>query len=818
MRTAILASLVLFNSIAIAQHRFSGHVIDTKTGTGLLGANVSLNSSKTIIAPTDNEGYFEFTNLSQGEYLLMVSYVGYKIYLRTISIPETDNLRIDLEEDPYLQDAVVVIATRAGDNAPLSYSEIDKKELEAVNMGKDMPYLLEGMPSVVTTSDGGTGVGYTGIRIRGSDPTRVNVTLNGIPYNDSESQGVYWVDLPDIASSVESIQVQRGVGTSTNGAGAFGASINIQTTGLNKKPYATLDNAFGSFNTRKHTLTAGTGLINEAFAVDARLSKIYTDGYIDRAYADLTSFYISAGYYSKSSLLKFNVFSGKEVTYQAWYGTPESRVNNDQQGMQDYIARNGLTQDEADNLINSGRTYNYYTYDNQVDDYHQTHYQLLFSHDFSDILVINTALHFTHGEGFFEQYEADQKLSDYGFTGPVIGGIQVDTTDLIRRRWLNNDFYGITFSGQYKPHDRLELILGGAFNNYDGDHYGEIIWAEITGDANIRDRYYDNNGFKTDFNLYLKGSYDISNNLAVFGDIQYRNIDYNLTGIDSDRQILDGSFNYQFVNPKIGISYALKSNTSIYASYSVGNKEPSRTDFVDNPAGEIPDHETLHDFELGFRKSASKLKLNVNLYYMNYKNQLVLTGELNDVGSALRTNVPSSYRAGIEMDISYQLFKQLSIMANATFSKNIINDFSETIYDYGQNWEEYNEVNIAHGNTNISFSPEIIAGGTVNYQPMSGLSLSWIHRYVGSQYLDNTANEERKINNYYLSDFRANYSFSALKMKSISLNLAVYNLFNNLYESNGYTWGYIVGGNEVRENFFYPQAGINFMAGITLKL
>jgi iron complex outermembrane receptor protein len=818
MKTAIFAILVLFNTIAMAQHRFSGHVIDKKTENGLVAANVSLNSGKTLIAPTNDEGYFEFTNLSQGEYLLTVSYVGYKIYLRTINIPETDNLSIELEEDPYLQDAVVVTATRASENAPLSYSEIDKKELAVINMGKDMPYLLEGMPSVVTTSDGGTGVGYTGIRIRGSDPTRVNVTLNGIPYNDSESQGVYWVDLPDIASSVESIQVQRGVGTSTNGAGAFGASINIQTTGLNKKPYATLDNAFGSLNTRKHTLTAGTGLINEAFAIDARLSKVYTEGYIDRAYADLTSFYISAGYYSKTSLLKFNIFSGKEVTYQAWYGTPESRVNNDTQGMQDYIGRNGLSQDEGNNLLNSGRTYNFYTYNNQVDDYRQTHYQLLFSHDFADDFMINTALHFTHGEGFFEQYEADQNLSDYGFSGPVIGGIQVDTTDLIRRRWLNNDFYGITFSGHYTPQDRLELVLGGAFNIYDGDHYGEVIWAEITGDANIRDRYYDNNGYKTDFNLYLKGAYDISNKLSAFADIQYRNIDYSLQDNGSYIQLLEGSFNYQFVNPKIGLGYMLKGNTNIYASYSVGNKEPSRTDFIDNPAGEIPDHETLHDFELGFRKSVSKLKLNANLYYMNYKNQLVLTGELNDVGSALRTNVASSYRTGIEMDISYQLFEQVSIMANATFSKNIINDFSETIYDYGQNWDEYNEVNIDHGNTSISFSPEVIAGATLNYNPMRGLALSWVHRYVGDQFLDNTTSEERMINSYYLSDFRANYSFSALKMKSISLNFAVYNLFNNLYESNGYTWGYRGGGSEVRENFFYPQAGINFMAGITLKL
>ncbi len=818
MTRLILAIIVLTGHYAMAQHKFAGYVIEKSTNTPLAGANVALKAQRTLVVATNNEGHFAFTNLAAGEYQLQVSYVGYQSFQQTINIPAISFLQISLTETPYLQDEVIVMATRAGKDAPLAYSEIDKEELAQLNMGKDMPYLLEGMPSVVTTSDAGAGVGYTGIRIRGSDPTRVNVTLNGIPYNDSESQGVYWVNLPDMASSVESIQVQRGVGTSTNGAGAFGASINIQTTGLNEKPYATIDNAFGSFNTRKHTIAAGTGLMNEAFTVDARLSKIYSDGYLDRAYADLNSFYVSAGYYGKSSLLKFNIFSGKEVTYQAWYGTPEARVKNDRQGMQDYIARNGLTPAEADNLLNSGRTYNYYTYDNEVDNYQQTHYQLLYSQDITDDFMLNTALHYTHGEGYYEQYKADQNLSDYGFSGPVFGGIQVDTTDLIRRRWLNNDFYGVTFSGHYQPGNRLELTLGGAWNAYDGDHYGEIIWAEITGNAGIRDRYYDNNGYKTDFNIYLKGSYAITNALSAYADIQYRSINYTLTGIDNDRLPIDGQYMYQFVNPKAGINYRLTPGTNLYLSYSVGNKEPVRTDFIDSPDGSLPEPETLHDVELGYKKVSDKLRLNANFYYMYYQNQLVLTGELNDTGSPLRTNVNSSYRTGLELEASYTFNPQLSLMTNATFSKNIINNFTEVIYDYGQNWDEYNTVRIDHGNTNISFSPEIIAGGTIRYQPVSGLAINWAHRYVGDQYLDNTSNENRKIDGYYLSDLRINYAFSALKMKSIGLNLAIYNLFNNRYEANGYTFGYRGGGAEIRENFYYPQAGINFMAGITLKL
>ena len=818
MKSLILAVMVLTGHYVVAQHQFAGFVNDKSNSTALVGANVVLQGHQTLVAATDAAGHFVFDDLPAGEYLITVSYVGYQEFQQTIRVPELDFLKITLTETPYLQDEVIVMATRAGKDAPLAYSEIKKEELEEINMGKDMPYLLEGMPSVVTTSDAGAGVGYTGIRIRGSDPTRVNVTLNGIPYNDSESQGVYWVDLPDIASSVESIQVQRGVGTSTNGAGAFGASINIQTTGLNEKAYATLDNAFGSFNTRKHTIAAGTGLINNAFTVDARLSKIYSDGYLDRAYADLNSYYLSLGYYGKTSLLKFNIFSGKEVTYQAWYGTPEARVRNDVQGMQDYIARNGLTPAEADNLLNSGRTYNYYTYDNQVDNYRQTHYQLLYSQDITDKFMLNTALHYTHGEGYYEQYKADQNLSDYGFSGPVIGGIQVDTTDLIRRRWLNNDFYGLTFSGHYQPTSRLELTLGGAWNAYDGDHYGEIIWAEIAGNANIRDRYYDNNGYKTDFNLYLKGSYDITEPLSAFADIQYRAINYTLSGIDNDRLPVDGDYNYQFINPKAGLNYRLTPGTNLYLSYSVGNKEPVRTDFIDSPDGSLPVPETLHDIELGYKKTGTKLRLNLNFYYMYYQNQLVLTGELNDVGSPLRTNVASSYRTGLELEATYAIAPEWTVMGNATFSKNMINNFTEVIYDYGQNWDEYNVVRIDHGTTNISFSPEVIAGGTIRYQPTAGLAINWIHRYVGDQYLDNTSNNNRKIDGYYLSDLRVNYSFSALKMKSIGLNLAIYNLFNNLYEANGYTFGYRGGGAEVRENFYYPQAGINFMAGITLKL
>ena len=809
MKITVLAiCAILSSTFSFAQNSIGGRVTDA-SNTPLVGAHILL-SNQDRATTTDSNGEFVINNLEPGKYTLKVTYVGYASHKELLSLPLSGPLNISLIQENILTDEVIVSATRATDKMPLTFTEVEKEVLEENNMGKDLPYLLEMTPSVVTTSDAGAGVGYTGIRIRGSDATRINVTLNGIPYNDSESQGVYWVDLPDFASSVDNIQVQRGVGTSTNGPGAFGASINIQTTGLNKDPYATIDNAFGSFNTRKHTLNVGTGLINGLFSLDGRISKIASDGYIDRAKSDLTSYYLSAGYYGKKNLLKFNLFSGHETTYQAWYGTPESRVENDVQGMQDYISRNFLSAEEADNLLNSGRTYNYYTYDNEVDDYTQTHYQLIYAGDVTSTLTWNTALHYTRGFGYYEQYKADENLSDYGYD-------DIDT-DLIRRRWLDNDFYGITFSGDYNPSDRLNLIVGGAWNKYEGDHFGEIIWAQNAGSTKIRQRYYDNTGIKNDFNIYAKLNTALSNRLGLFVDVQYRNVYYSIEGIDNDQILLDEANRYNFFNPKAGLTYQLNKGTNVYASFGIGNKEPNRSDFIDSPDDATPVPETLRNLEVGFRRSSERFSVDVNYYFMDYKNQLVLTGELNDVGSALRTNVKSSYRTGLEFIAGIKLIEKLDLNLNATFSNNIIRDFTETIYDYGQNWDEYNAIRIDYGRTSIAFSPNVIAGGSLRYYPIKGMSFAWNHRFVGDQYLDNTGSESRKIDSYYLNDIVFAYSFKALKMKEIVVKGAVYNLFNNLYESNGYTFGYRGGGTEIRENFFYPQAGTNFMIGLTLKL
>lgn len=811
----MLATALLLSALGYAQNHLEGQILDNETNQPLPKATISLNN-QVLVTISDANGKFQFNDLKEDSYKIRVSYVGYAAEEQQITLPLHEPLIFKLVPRVLMEDKVVVKSTRASGQTPMTFQNIDKKQLDKENTGKDFPYLLESTASVVTTSDAGAGVGYTGIRIRGSDATRVNVTLNGIPYNDSESQNVFWVDLPDIASSVESVQVQRGVGTSTNGAGAFGASINIQTTTLNEEPYARIDNSFGTFNTRKHTLAAGTGLINNAFSFDGRVSKVASDGYIDRASSDLTSYYLSGGYYGKHSMLRLNIFSGHEITYQSWYGTPESRVQNDLQGMQEYIINNGLDAEDADNLLNSGRTYNYYTYDNQVDDYIQTHYQLIYAWDIATDWTLNTALHLTKGHGFYEQYKKDEDLDDYGFGRPVVGTDTIFATDLIRRKWLDNDFYGATFSLEYEPSSQLNLVVGGAWNQYDGDHYGEIIWSQFAGNTSIRDQYYKNNGLKTDFTSYAKLSWVPVSNLSLFGDVQYRKVSHNLTGIDSDRLPINEENEYNFFNPKIGVTYNLSSRSLLYASFSVGNKEPNRNDFIDSPNGQTPEPETLNDIEAGFKQRNDWMWVNANFYFMDYKDQLVLTGQLNDVGASLRTNVDKSYRTGIELEGGFKLNDLFNISANVTISRNIIQNYNEVLYDYGVNWDEYNEVATNYIDTDIAFSPNIVAGGSILFHPIKGFELAWVHKYVGKQYLDNTSNESRKLDAYYVSDARASYGFSALGLKQISIKLAVYNLFNKLYESNGYTWGYIGGGDEYHENFYYPQAGTHFMAGLTV--
>lgn len=803
--------LLAWPGLLLAQ-TIRGRVTDARAQTPLPGATVQL-KAQARYAIADELGYFVFTNLQSAAYEAEVRFVGYQTQLVQLT-SEKENV-IALEEDVRITDQVIVSATRANDNGPTVSSTLNKSTLQKQNYGQDLPIVLNWTPSLVSTSDAGGGVGYTGLRIRGSDATRINVTINGIPVNDSESQSVFWVNTPDLTSSVQSVQVQRGVGTSTNGAGAFGASVNMQTNTRTDMAYADVVNSVGSFNTLRNTVAFGTGLVNNRFVFDGRVSKISSDGYIDRASSDLKSYYLSGGYYGDKTILKAIVFGGAETTYQSWYGVPESRLNNDTDAMLETAASEGWNQEQIDNLLSSGRTFNIYTYKNQVDKYQQDHYQFHASHRANDNLTLQGALHYTKGQGYYEEFRNDNDFEDYGLPDVVIGGETITSTDLIRKRWLDNHFYGFTFSLNYEI-EKLNSVLGGAWNTYDGDHFGEITWAQVS-EVPKDYQYYFNNGKKKDFTIYWKNTYSLTERLEGFVDLQYRSIDYHARGKENKQFdfVVGGHFN--FFNPKIGFTYAINTQNQFYASYAVGNREPVRNDFIDAPAGRTPRHERLGDIETGWRWRKAQFNLTTNLYYMNYKNQLVPTGKINDVGASILTNVSESYRTGVEVESLWRINEKLSWMANVTFSSNKIRKFDEVIYDYGEDFDEFNEVIQVHRSTNIAFSPSVIAGSAFMFVPAPGFELAWMSKYVGQQFLDNTSHTSRSMKAYFINDLRIGYSWKPTGMQAISLSGLVNNVLDVEYVSNGYTYGYLGGPTEYRQNFYYPQAGRNFMIMLALK-
>ncbi|WP_143962680.1 TonB-dependent receptor [Litoribacter populi] len=792
-----MLSAMLLSISAMAQHRLSGTIIDAETGESLPGANIILEGTGRG-STSDMIGHFQVNRIPSGEYNVRVSYVGYQTTRRTLDIQSDQEMDFSLEKSLLSTEEFIVTATRARETTPTTFKTISKEELNKNNLGQDIPFLLNYTPSVVSHSDAGAGVGYTGLRIRGSDQSRINVTVNGIPLNDAESHGVFWVNMPDFASSVENIQIQRGVGTSTNGAATFGASINIQTDTKREESYAEIDNGFGSFNTRRHTVKAGTGLLNKRWAVDARLSQITSDGYIDRAFSDLKSYYVSGGYFGDNHVFKMNVFAGAEQTYQAWNGVPES-------------------------LLQTNRTFNSYTYENETDNYQQQHYQFIYAGNWGKNWKANAALHYTKGAGYYEQFRPnDRLLQNYAIQPIVIGDQVIERTDIIRRRWLDNDFYGATFSLNYISDDgRLDAILGGGANRYDGDHFGEIIWMRVAGDTDIRDRYYDNNAVKDDRNIFLKATYEVVDQLYLFGDMQYRGIDYRFVGINNDLRDISGFQNYHFFNPKFGFSYEAGRGRTLYASYAVANREPVRRDFTDSPLIEIPRPENLQNIEAGIRTQHKNFQYGANLYYMKYNDQLVLTGQLNDVGAYIRENVANSYRAGIELDGAVMLSPKWTLGGNIAFSRNKIAEFTEFVDDYAA--EIFQQESFTYTDTDIAFSPNVVASAMIDFRPIKGLEVSLLSKFVDSQYLDNTQNDNRKLDAFFTNDLRFIYKISPRFVKEMEFTLLVNNIFNELYEPNGYTFSYFLpgeaaGGRElVTENFYYPMAGTNFLAGVSLR-
>ena len=688
-------------------------------------------------------------------------------------------------------DEVLVSAVRVTAQSPVTFSNLKKEEYQSRNLGQDIPIMMNYLPSVVTTSDAGAGVGYTGIRVRGSDATRVNVTINGIPYNDSESQGTFWVNMPDFASSTESLQLQRGVGTSTNGAGAFGASLNLLTDSYSKESSGEISNSFGSFNTRKHTVKFSTGLMNDKFEIAGRLSQINSDGFIDRASSDLKSYFLQGTYVGETTLIKALAFGGKQRTYQAWYGLEDpEKLQNDRTfnvaGM--YFDENGNMQ----------------FYDNESDNYQQDHYQLHWNERWNEHWSSNFALHYTKGRGYFEQYRANEDFADYGLIPITLGGETINTTDLIRRRWLDNDFFGTTFSVNYKK-EAIDFILGGGANQYEGAHFGEIIWARNASQSQIRDRYYNDFSTKTDVNVFAKLNYNLTQKWRLFGDLQYRYVGFTANGIETG--LVDDRFN--FVNPKAGITYTLNQANNFYFSYAKAQREPNRNDYENGN----PRPEKLDDFELGWRYVGDKTKLNINGYYMKYKDQLVLTGQLNDVGAPIRANSGDSYRLGLEIDATLQLSEQWFLQPNITASQNKNQNFVFQRDGVLQNL----------GTTNIAFSPDFIAGNRLTFMPKKNLQFSLLSKYVSEQFMGNIDAQSSKLDAYFVNDINISYQIETNSVfKSIQFNALINNIFDLQYESNGYFYTFDDdftnpgSVSTVEGAGFYPQAGINFLLGVSL--
>jgi len=698
---------------------------------------------------------------------------------------------------------VNVNALRAGEKTPVAFTNISEAEIEKGNLGQDLPYLISLTPSVVTTSDAGAGVGYTGFRIRGTDPTRINVTINGIPLNDSESQGVWWVNMPDFSSSIENIQIQRGVGTSTNGGSAFGASVNLKTDGLNKKAYAITNNSVGSFATLKNNIEFGTGLLNGKFAFDGRLSKISSDGYIDRATSDLKSLYLQGTYFGKKSVLKGIIFTGHELTYQAWNGVPL-------------------------NYLDTNRTYNSYTYENEVDNYKQTHYQLHYSQQLNDVTNFNIAGHYTHGEGYYEQEKLNQSLNSYGLQDIIIiGSDTITKTNLVRRKWLNNDFGGLTYSLNHKI-GNLDLTLGGASNRYSGQHYGNVIWAQYASDASFNHQYYWNKAEKFDNNFYAKADYKYSEATQLYIDLQGRSIDYIFEGLDPEGNAAEQEVNLEFFNPKFGLHHTLNESQVLYASFGVANKEPNRSDYTESSPESRPTHETLYDTEIGYKQVGNKMTFGANFYFMNYENQLVMTGKMNDVGGRTHVNVTESFRKGIELEGIYKLTTKLTWAANMTLSENkIVTPFIEDV----DNWDTWGVDQVTHENTNLAFSPNIIWTSQLNYQFDKNTSIDLISKYVGEQFIDNTSSEDRMLNDYLVNNLRLTYDWESKIFKTAKVSLQINNLFNNEYISNAWIYRFISDNWDPRESDHYvnadsekgynmagyfPQATRNYLLGLTL--
>ncbi len=771
--------LFLFVSVLTnaQQVTVSGKIVD-KNQEVLTGATVLVKETNQGIS-TDLDGNFTF-KLNKGTFTLKVSFIGFKTIEKSVFLDGDKVLTIVLVEDDNVLDEVLVSAVRATSSIPVTYSNLSKKELAKRNLGQDIPILLNYLPSVISSSDAGAGVGYTYLNVRGSNSERINVTINGIPYNDPESHGTFWVNLGDFASSTENLQLQRGVGTSTNGSGAFGASLNILTDAVSENAGGEISNSFGSYGTRKHTVKFTTGKINEHLEVSGRFSNIHSDGYVDRAFTNLKSYFLQASYKDENTLIKAVSFGGAERTYQSWFGLDPQQLEEN-------------------------RRQNPYTYENEVDDYKQNHYQLHWNEQLNSYWSTNLALNYTKGAGFFEQYKAEENAADFN-------NLIEDGSDVIVRRWLDNDFYVLNFNANYK-NEKLNIISGFSYSNYTGDHFGEVIWgSDLSSGTSIQDRYYFSDAKKTDMSIFSKATYEINEKVAAYLDLQGRFVNYQTKGLTSDRNPLDVDAQFNFFNPKAGFIYKIAAQNSVYLSYARANREANRNDFENG----VSSPEILDDIELGWRYKSDRVQLNTNIYYMNYKNQLVLTGAIDDVGAPIRATSGKSYRLGLEIDADIKLNDQFSVKSNAAFSTNKNEDFTAPI--------DGSLLNL--GNTPLSFSPSVIVGNMFMYQPSENLQITFLSKYVGEQFMSNLNSSVSKLDvldSYFTSDLNFVYEIATKKVfDAIIISGIINNIFDTEYVDRGYYYTYDYpdeNGNTITGDGagYYPQATRNFLVGVTLK-
>jgi len=778
MRIIYFLLLIIYTSTSAQQYTISGKVVNNNLDV-LSGASIKIEETN---QGTSSDGNGEFTlSLDKGNYTILISYTGFRSTKKEIFLEEDKKLNFILLVDDLVLDEVLVTAVRAAPNTPITYSNLSKKEISKRNLGQDIPILLNYLPSVISSSDAGAGIGYTYLNVRGSNSERINVTINGIPYNDAESHGTFWVNLGDFASSTENLQLQRGVGTSTNGSGAFGASLNILTDVISEEASGEISNSFGSYNTRKHTVKFSTGKLNNHFEISGRLSKIYSDGYVNRAFSDLKSYFIQGSYSNESSLIKAISFGGSERTYQSWYGLDAKQLSED-------------------------RRQNPYTYENEVDDYNQNHYQLHWNKKLNNNWSTNLGLNYTKGSGFFEQYKTDEKAEDFN-------NIINDNSNVIVRRWLDNNFYVINFNATFK-NKNLNLISGLSYSNYSGDHFGEVIWGnDLVTHASIGDRYYMSDALKKDLNIFSKATYSISEEFSAYLDLQGRFVNYETAGLTSGRVPIDINTNFNFFNPKLGFIYKIKDQNSLYLSYAKAQREPNRNDFENGVSKE----ERLDDYELGWRYNKENFNFNSNLYFMNYSNQLVLTGDIDDVGAPIRATSGNSYRLGLEIDSDIKIGQNFSIRTNAAISSNKNRDFKASINGNLENL----------GNTPISFSPNLIVGNILTYETNEKLQFSFLSKYVGKQYMSNlnsNITNQDVLESYFTSDINLGYTIETKKVfTSIVINAIINNIFNKKYVDRGYYYTYNYtdnNGNIITGDGagYYPQATTNFLIGISFKL